>query len=556
MPQPRSSYYLTTPIYYVNDAPHIGHAYTTVAGDMVTRWHRQRQEPVWFLTGTDEHGQKVMRTALANGVTPQDWADRLVEAEWEPVLDTIDAANDDFIRTTQARHTARVQTFIQGLFDKGEIYAGSYEGPYCVSCEEYKLPGDLVPGVGQYEGQRVCAIHATPVEMLSEQNYFFRMSAYQQRLLNFYEDNPTFVQPESARNEVLAFVRGGLQDLSISRNTFDWGIPIPWDPTHVLYVWFDALLNYATAVGYGSDDPEEKERFARTWPADVHLVGKDILRFHAVIWPAMLLAAGLDLPGQVFAHGWLLVGGEKMSKSKLTGIRPSQIIDHFGSDAFRYYFLRAIPFGQDGTFSWEDLAARYNAELANGFGNLASRVAAMVGKYFGGALPAAGEPGPAEAALADVAARAVSGADAAIDRLALHEAIGAIWTLVEATNGYLTEQEPWQVAKDPTEREGAAAAAGAAGLAADAGFRPGGRLATILVTSAEALRTLAVLLNPVTPKAAAELWTLLGAEAALGPLAAQPVAEAGAFGRLPAGTTITKGASLFPRLENPADPNE
>ena len=556
MPQPRSSYYLTTPIYYVNDAPHIGHAYTTVAGDMVTRWHRQRQEPVWFLTGTDEHGQKVMRTALANGVTPQDWADRLVEAEWEPVLDTIDAANDDFIRTTQARHTARVQTFIQGLFDKGEIYAGSYEGPYCVSCEEYKLAGDLVPGVGQYEGQRVCAIHATPVEMLSEQNYFFRMSAYQQRLLNFYEDNPTFVQPESARNEVLAFVRGGLQDLSISRNTFDWGIPIPWDPTHVLYVWFDALLNYATAVGYGSDDPEEKERFARTWPADVHLVGKDILRFHAVIWPAMLLAAGLDLPGQVFAHGWLLVGGEKMSKSKLTGIRPSQIIDHFGSDAFRYYFLRAIPFGQDGTFSWEDLAARYNAELANGFGNLASRVAAMVGKYFGGALPAAGEPGPAEAALADVAARAVSGADAAIDRLALHEAIGAIWTLVEATNGYLTEQEPWQVAKDPTEREGAAAAAGAAGLAADAGFRPGGRLATILVTSAEALRTLAVLLNPVTPKAAAELWTLLGAEAALGPLAAQPVAEAGAFGRLPAGTTITKGASLFPRLENPADPNE
>ena len=344
MPEPRA-FYLTTPIYYVNDAPHIGHAYTTVAGDMVTRWHRQRQEPVWFLTGTDEHGQKVLRTAEANGASPQDWADRLVEGSWKPVLDTIDAANDDFIRTTQERHTTRVQTFIQDLHDRGEIFAGSYEGPYCVGCEEYKLPGDLVPGTGEHEGQLVCAIHGRPVEMLSEQNYFFRMSAYTQALLDHYEANPTFVQPASARNEVIAFVKQGLQDLSISRSTFDWGVPIPWDTSHVLYVWFDALLNYATAIGYGADDPGEKARFASTWPADVHLVGKDILRFHAVIWPAMLMAAGLELPRQVFAHGWLLVGGEKMSKSKLTGIAPSQIIDHFGSDAFRYYFLRAIPFG-------------------------------------------------------------------------------------------------------------------------------------------------------------------------------------------------------------------
>ncbi|MGV8965507.1 MAG: methionine--tRNA ligase, partial [Cellulomonas sp.] len=339
MPEPRKPFYLTTPIYYVNDAPHIGHAYTTVAADMVTRWHRQRQEPVWFLTGTDEHGQKVMRTAEAHGVTPQAWADRLVESSWKPVLDVLDVRNDDFIRTTQDRHTARVQRFIQDLHDKGEIYAGSYEGPYCVGCEEYKLPGDLVPGTGDYDGELVCAIHGKPVEMLAEQNYFFKMSGYTQKLLDFYEANPNFVQPPSARNEVVAFVKQGLQDLSISRNTFDWGIPIPWDSTHVLYVWFDALLNYATAVGYGSDDPAEAERFARTWPADVHLVGKDILRFHAVIWPAMLMAAGLALPQQVFAHGWLLVGGEKMSKSKLTGIAPSQIIDHFGSDAFRYYFL-------------------------------------------------------------------------------------------------------------------------------------------------------------------------------------------------------------------------
>ncbi|WP_336707846.1 methionine--tRNA ligase [Oerskovia sp. USHLN155] len=533
------TFYLTTPIYYVNDAPHIGHAYTTVAADVVTRWHRQRQEPVWFLTGTDEHGQKVMRTAEANGVTPQEWADRLVESSWKPVLHTLDALNDDFIRTTQPRHTDRVQAFIQDLYNKGEIYAGSYEGPYCVGCEEYKLPGDLVDGTGEYEGQKLCPIHGKPVEMLSEQNYFFKMSAYQDRLLALYEAHPEFVQPASARNEVLAFVKGGLQDLSISRNTFDWGIPIPWDTTHVLYVWFDALLNYATAVGLDSDDPEQQAKFAATWPASVHLVGKDILRFHAVIWPAMLMAAGLPLPRTVFAHGWLLVGGEKMSKSKLTGIAPSQIIDHFGSDAFRYYFMRAIAFGQDGSFSWEDLSARYNAELANGFGNLASRVAAMVGKYYGGVLPQAGPAGLAEQALEQVAAQAVAAAERAIDALAIHEAINAVWTLVDATNLYLTEQEPWKVAKLDEEKT------------ADGGAAQEGRLATILVTAAEALRSLAVLLHPITPKAAQALWESLGAEAPLGTLAVQPVDGAARFGALPAGTTVTKGASLFPRLEDP-----
>ncbi|KZM36012.1 methionine--tRNA ligase [Oerskovia enterophila] len=536
------TFYLTTPIYYVNDAPHIGHAYTTVAADVVTRWHRQRQEPVWFLTGTDEHGQKVMRTAEANGVTPQEWADRLVESSWKPVLHTLDALNDDFIRTTQPRHTERVQAFIQDLYTKGEIYAGSYEGPYCVGCEEYKLPGDLIDGTGEYEGQKLCPIHSKPVEMLSEQNYFFKMSAYQDRLLALYEAHPEFVQPASARNEVLAFVKGGLQDLSISRNTFDWGIPIPWDTTHVLYVWFDALLNYATAVGLDSDDPEQQAKFAATWPASVHLVGKDILRFHAVIWPAMLMAAGLPLPKTVFAHGWLLVGGEKMSKSKLTGIAPSQIIDHFGSDAFRYYFMRAIAFGQDGSFSWEDLSARYNAELANGFGNLASRVAAMVGKYYGGVLPQAGPAGPAEQALEQVAAQAVEAAEKAIDALAIHEAINSVWTLVDATNLYLTEQEPWKVAKLDEERDG---------TAPDATWIQEGRLATVLVTAAEALRSLAVLLHPITPKAAQALWESLGAEEPLGGLSVQPVDGAARFGVLPAGTTVTKGASLFPRLEDP-----
>jgi methionyl-tRNA synthetase len=526
------AFYVTTPIYYVNDAPHIGHAYTTTAGDVLTRWHRQRGESVWFLTGTDEHGQKVMRTAEANGMSPQDWADRLVESAWKPALETIDAANDDFIRTTEKRHTERVQEFWQRLYDAGEVYKGSYEGPYCVDCEEFKLPGELLDGAGEYAGQKLCPIHTRPVEMIAEENYFFRMSAYTERLLQHYEAHPEFVQPATARNEVVSFVRQGLQDLSISRSTFDWGIPIPWDEKHVLYVWIDALLNYATAVGLDSTGAEA-ERFERTWPADVHLVGKDILRFHAVIWPAMLLAAGLPLPTTVFGHGWLLVGGEKMSKSKLTGIAPAQITDHFGSDAFRYYFMRAIPFGQDGSFSWEDMSARYTSELANDYGNLASRVAAMVGKYFDGVLPAPPQAGPAEQAVADALAAAARTADERICALDFQAGIGAVFDFIKLVNGYLTEQEPWKVAKgsDDASRE---------------------RLAAILYTAAESLRAVAVLLNPVMPKSSAALWESLGAEAALGSLAAQQVLTAGTWGQLPAGAVVTKGAVLFPRLEDPA----
>ena len=533
MPGP---FYVTTPIYYVNDAPHIGHAYTTVAGDMITRWHRQRQEDVWFLTGTDEHGQKVMRTAEAHGVTPQQWADRLVEESWKPVLTTLDAANDDFIRTTEDRHVERVQRFIQDLHDRGDIYAGSYEGPYCVGCEEYKLPGDLVAGVAEYAGQQVCPIHGTPVEMVAEQNYFFRMSAYAERLTAHYEANPTFVQPASARNEIMSFVAGGLQDLSISRSTFDWGVPLPWDPEHVLYVWFDALLNYATAVGLGSDDPADQALFARTWPADVHLVGKDILRFHAAIWPAMLMAAELPLPKQVFAHGWLLVGGEKMSKSKLTGIAPSQIIDTFGSDAFRYYFLRAIPFGQDSSFSWEDLHARYTAELANGLGNLAARGTAMVARYRDGTLPAAHDFDEPERDLIAALAAAVDTADRAFLELDFSTGIAAVKDFVDRVNGYVTEQEPWVLAKradeDPVAKE---------------------RLATVLYTTCEALRAIAVLHNSVMPRAMGTMWESIGAAEGLGPIERQAIADVSRWGQLPPGVRVTKGAALFPRLlEEPA----
>src|SRR5690606_21791350 len=341
---------------------------------------------------------------------PKQWADRLVETAWHPLLETIDISNDDFIRTTEARHEDAVALFLQKLYDDGFIYSGEYEGYYCVGCEEYKQLDDLdTAAEGEYAGQLVCRIHSRPVEVLREKNYFFKMSQFQDALLDLYETRPDFVQPESVRNEIVQFVRQGLDDLSISRSSFDWGIKVPWDPSHVVYVWFDALLNYVTAVGYGVDD----EQFARRWPA-YHLVGKDIARFHAVIWPAMLMAAGLPVPALVFGHGWLLVGGEKMSKSKLTRIAPSQITDTFGSDAFRYYFLRAITFGQDGSFSWEDLSARYQAELANGFGNLASRVIAMVGKYYDGTLPAPAGYADADLASPPTVADAATAADAAI----------------------------------------------------------------------------------------------------------------------------------------------
>ncbi|REF35747.1 methionine--tRNA ligase [Thermasporomyces composti] len=517
------AFYVTTPIYYVNDAPHIGHAYTTVAADVLARWHRQRGESVWFLTGTDEHGQKVMRSAEAKGMRPREWADRLVESAWKPVLDTIEASPDDFIRTTESRHTERVREFWQHLYDAGQVYPGTYEGPYCVSCEEFKIPSELVEGE---DGARLCPVHGRPVEMLSETNYFFRLSEYTEKLLDHYEKHPEFIQPESARNEVIAFVKQGLQDLSITRSTFDWGIPVPWDDDHVLYVWIDALLNYVTAAGYRTDPL----LFKRLWPADVHLVGKDILRFHAVIWPAMLMAAGLPLPKTVFAHGWLLVGGEKMSKTKLTGIAPSQIVDTFGADALRYYFLRAIQFGSDGSFSWEHLSAVYSSELANGLGNLAARVTAMVGRYFGGVLPAAASVGPAEQAIADKLAETVRVADDAVVGLRFHEALAAIDELVDAVNGYLTEQEPWKVAKDdsPQAQE---------------------RLATILYTAAEALRGIAVLHHPFMPKATTTLWKQLGAESDLGPIEAQPLTNAGRWGILPPGSVLTKGEPLFPRIE-------
>jgi methionyl-tRNA synthetase len=418
-----------------------------------------------------------------------------------------------------------VQKFLQHLYDTGFIYQGSYEGNYCVGCEEYKTDADLLDGEGAFEGQPVCAIHSKPVEKLKETNYFFKLSEFQQPLLDLYSQEPDFVAPDSARNEVVSFVRRGLDDLSISRSKekFDWGIDIPWDDSHITYVWFDALLNYITAIGYGEDD----EKFRSLWPASLQVVGKDILRFHAVIWPAMLMAAGLPTPKQVFGHGWLLVGGEKMSKSKLTGIAPEQITDTFGSDAFRYYFMKAIAFGQDGSFSWEDLSARYQAELANGFGNLASRVLAMVGRYFDGFIPEPGEYTEADLAIIEIARKATNDADDAIERVAIQDAITSVWTLVDELNNYITVSEPWVLAKAEENRA---------------------RLGTVLYVCAEGLRALSVLLAPVIPKATGKLWAAVTG-GSLGALDDATIASAAEWGILPVGTKIGELEPLFPRIE-------
>ncbi len=526
------AFYVTTPIYYVNDAPHIGHAYTTIAGDVLARWHRQRGEAVWFLTGTDEHGTKVERTAEDHNVEPQAWCDTLVEEAWKPVLETIDASNDDFIRTTSGRHRDGVQRFWEQLKGTQYVYEGDYEGPYCVDCEEFKVAADLIDGTGKFAGEKVCPIHGRPVEMLSETNWFFKLSAFSDRLLEHYATNPNAIEPQSARNEVVSFIKQGLDDISMSRSSVSWGVPLPWDETQVVYVWFDALLNYVTAIGYGArEGSPEAEKFQNTWPANVHLVGKDILRFHAVFWPAMLMAADLPLPETVFAHGWLLVGGEKMSKSKLTGIAPSQIIDHFGSDAFRYYFLRSIQFGSDGSFSWEDMSARYTSELANGFGNLVSRATAMVGRYCDGVLPEPGAYSNADLALQDAMMAAIERADAAMVQLDFATGIGAVEEFVGAINIYVTEQEPWALAKDPASAD---------------------RLRTVLYVICEALRVVAVAHHATMPKSTLALWGRLGAEPHLGPLGEQPVQDAGRWGQLPPGAAVTKGDALFPRLEDPA----
>ncbi len=509
-------FYITTPIYYPNDVPHIGHAYTTVACDVVARYQRlvRGADRVFFLTGTDEHGKKVPQTARDHGLDPQTFVDQM-EPKWREVWQRLDVSFDDYIRTTEPRHEAAVTKLLQAVYDNGrdDIYLGTYEGLYCVSCEAYYTEDELVDGK--------CPIHGRPVERMSEENYFFRLSAYQDRLLEHYEQHPEAIEPEVRRNEILSLIRGGLRDFSISRTSFAWGVPLPWDPKHVCYVWFDALTNYITAAGF-ADDPE---RFARTWPADVHMIGKDIVRFHAVYWPAMLMAGGVDPPRKVFAHGYLLVAGEKMSKTKLTGIHPFFLADQIGVDAYRYHFLADIQFGQDGSFSLESMLARYNADLANGLGNLTSRVLAMLESYFEGEVPDGSDAPDEYAALQADAERLVETYRAALDDLQLTAAVSAATELVSQANRYLVDKAPWNLAKD----EGRAA-----------------ELRAVLYGASETLRILAVVFWPVMPGAAGRLWEQLGVAE---PLEAERLPEAARWGGLKAGTKTSRGDSLFPRLE-------
>jgi methionyl-tRNA synthetase len=506
----KDTFFITSAIYYVNDVPHVGHTYEIVTCDVIARYHRLKGEPVFFLTGSDEHSQNVAKAAEARGLTPQQWTDEVVP-KWQQVWRLIGVSFDDWIRTSESRHVEGVQTFLQLLYDRGDVYLGSYEGPYCVSCEEFKVESELVDGK--------CPIHLIPVEHLTEENYFFRLSNYQDALLRLYEEQPSFIEPDIRRNEVVSFVRSGLRDLSISRAAAMWGVPIPWDPKHVTYVWVDALLNYITAPGFGA----EPERFDSIWPADVHMIGKDITRFHAVIWPAMLMAAGLPLPKRIFAHGFLNFGGEKMSKSRGIGVPPAEVVEHFGVDAYRWYFLREVQFGQDGNFTWESLLARYNADLANGMGNLASRVLAMAASYFGGSVP---EPSSrkAQGVLASEAEQLAKTFDHHLLALELTEAVGALDGFVREANRYLVDRAPWTLAKDESHRQ---------------------ELSDVLSDALEALRVIAVFASPLMPDAAARLWEQLGIPEALD---TQRLPDAAGWGLVEPGTRTTKGESLFPRL--------
>jgi methionyl-tRNA synthetase len=497
-------YYVTTPIYYVNDAPHIGTAYTTVTADALARWHRLVGDEVLFVTGTDEHGLKMQRAAEANGLTPAEQADRY-SRRFVETWASLDISNDDFVRTTEPRHHRAVTQLMQAVYDNGWIEPGTYEGLYCVSCEAYYTEPELLDGA-------LCPIHRRPVETLAEENYFFRLSRFEDRLLQWYEANPRAVIPESKRNEAVGLIRGGLRDVSISRTSISWGVPVPWDSRHVFYVWYDALINYATVAGYGSDP----DRFARWWPAVHHLIGKDILRFHCVYWPALCLAAGIDPPAQIAVHGFLLIGGEKMSKTALNQIAPADLTPTFGVDGFRYHFLRDQPFGPDGDFSYEGMVARYNADLANNLGNLLSRVVTVVTRKCGGVGPA---PDPASH-LGSVAAEAYAAAAAAWERVAPSEALEATWRLVREANAALEAAEPWKA-------------------------EPGAAVDAVLGDALEVLRILAVLASPALPRAAAEIWRRIGLP---GHPAEQRLPAAAAWGGYPGGLPVAAGAPLFPRV--------
>jgi methionyl-tRNA synthetase len=503
-------FYLTTPIYYASDAPTMGNAYTTVNADALARWHRLLGEETKFLTGTDEHGQKIADAAAKHGYSPQEWTD-VTSGRFVELWKVLNISYDDFIRTTEPRHYTTVQSFLGAIHDNGYIYKDVYRGLYCVSCEDYYTIEASENGN--------CPIHHRALSEMEEENWFFRLSAFEDRLVEFYEAHPTFVTPETKRNEAYSFIKGGLRDISITRTSISWGVPVPWDEAHVFYVWYDALINYLTAIGYGHQD----NQVATWWPYSHHLIGKEIIRFHCVWWPAMCMAAGLDPVHHVQVNGWLLVGGEKLSKSmasdgdvRLTDIAPAGLISEFGVDPLRYYLLRETALGSDGEFSIEGIIARYNTDLANNLGNLVARVSAVVHAKQSGvsSKPRAQSPLRAEAE------RVVSDVRAAWGEFAPQRALELTWSLIGATNAYLEQHAPWKM-------------------------EPGDDVAAVLGDALEVLRQVAVLISPAMPGVAYEIWRRIG-------LAGTPIDrtldDVVAWGQYPSGLSVVKGEPLFPRI--------